>query len=110
MTGTRKSIVVILIVLVSFTLTQAAVFAADKGDFSTAPCKNNGKKWRIGYYEGGEYNDYQMTLKATIKGLMDLGWIEAAEVPPQEGIQTKGLWNWLADQAKSDYLEFPKDA
>lgn len=110
MKGIRKSIVFVLLVLVSFTLTHAVAFAADKGDFSTAPCKNNGKKWRIGYYEGGEYNDYQLTLMATIKGLMDIGWIEAAEIPPQEGIQTKGLWNWLADQAKSDYLEFPKDA
>jgi len=110
MKGIRKFTVLALLALASFTFTEAALYAADKGDSSTAPRDNNGKKWRIGYYEGGEYNDYQLTLTATIKSLMDLGWIEAAEIPPQEGIQTKGLWTWLAEQAKSDYLEFPKDA
>ncbi|MDY0038877.1 MAG: ABC transporter substrate binding protein [Desulforhabdus sp.] len=105
-----KFTVVVLLVLASCIFIQAVARAAEKGDFSTAPRDNNGKKWRIGYYEGGEYNDYQLTLIATIKGLMEIGWIEPAEIPPQEGIQTKGLWNWLAEQAKSNYLEFPKEA
>jgi ABC-type uncharacterized transport system substrate-binding protein len=92
-------------------LVNVSVMAADKGNFSTAPATApDGKKWRIGYYEGGEYIDYQTTLTATAKGLMELGWIEKAEIPPQEGEQTKTLWNWLVADAKSNYIEFVQDA
>lgn len=84
--------------------------SARAAEYRTAPTLNKGAKWRIGYYEGGEYMSYQKTLMAVIAGLMDTGWIEKAEIPPQEGIQTKNLWNWLAAQAKSSYLEFVADA
>ena len=79
-------------------------------DFSTTPKDNTGKKWRIGYYEGGEYIDYQKIFSETIKGLMALGWIKKEALPPQSGEQTKELWNWLATQAQSKYIEFVKDA
>jgi ABC-type uncharacterized transport system substrate-binding protein len=41
---------------------------------------------------------------------MEMGWIERAEIPPQKGDQTKDLWNWLATDGKSKYLQFVKDA
>lgn len=85
-------------------------FAADNGDFSVEPKTNNGEPWRIGYYEGGEYIEYQKVLIATTKELMALGWIEMPEIPPQEGIQTKDFWHWLADNAKSKYIQFVADA
>ena len=73
------------------------------------PTTNNGKKWRIAYYEGGPYIDYQQIFTETIQGLMRLGWIEIAEIPPQKGEETKTLWQWLSTKAKSNYLEFAKD-
>ncbi|MCP3942184.1 MAG: ABC transporter substrate-binding protein [Desulfobacteraceae bacterium] len=79
-------------------------------DFSTQPVKNNGEKWRIGYYEGGEYYDYKGVFIATIKGLMELGWIEKANIPVDKGEFTTKIWNWLATEMKSDFLEFVKDA
>jgi ABC-type uncharacterized transport system substrate-binding protein len=91
-------------------MANAPVLAADVPEFSTTPKTNNGKKWRIGYYEGGEYIDYQKIFAETIKGLMELGWIEQANLPPQKGEQTKQLWNWLATNAKSRYLRFVKNA
>ncbi len=84
--------------------------AADKGNFSTEPTTNNGKKWRIGYYEGGEYYDYKGVFVATIKGLMEIGWIEKATIPVDKGEFTTEIWSWLATQMKSEYLEFVKDA
>lgn len=87
-----------------------SVLAADKKAFSMEPTLNNGKKWRIAYYEGGPYIDYQQVLTETVRGLMQLGWIVTAELPKQKGEETKTLWLWLATKAKSDYLEFPKDA
>ena len=88
----------------------APVEAADAAEFSTRPVTNGGKKWRIGYYEGGDYLQYQMTLMATVRGLMKLGWIEPATIPSQADEQTGKLWAWLADNLASDYLEFVKDA
>jgi len=84
--------------------------AADKGSFATTPIKKNGQKWRIGYYEAGEYIDYPAILSATVRGLMDLGWIEKVDIPMPKDKQTKELWNWLATDLRSEYLEFVKDA
>lgn len=44
----------------------------------------------------------------TIRGLMQLGWIEISELPKQKGEENKVLWDWLATKAKSKYIEFPK--
>ncbi|BBB27613.1 ABC transporter substrate-binding protein [Amphritea japonica] len=78
----------------------------DKGVFSTKPVMNGDQRWRIGYFEGGEYIDYQKILIETVKGLMQTGWIDKAEIPDQEGEQTALLWQWLQDEVKSEFVEF----
>ena len=103
-----KKITIFLIILIFATST--AGFAADKGIFKTTPNLKDGKKWRIGYYEGGPYIDYQLIFAETIKALMTMGWIEKALLPNLKGEETGGLWKWLATEAKSNYLEFVKDA
>jgi ABC-type uncharacterized transport system substrate-binding protein len=100
---------ILLILCVGLLITLPGI-AETQQEFSNAPKTNNGKKWRIGYHEGGEYVDYQKYLIATVQGLMDLGWIEQTKIPPQQGEQTKELWIWLADNAQSNYIEFVKDA
>lgn len=100
----------IILLCMAVFISNVPVVAAGQRDVSTAPKTDNGKKWRIGYYEGGEYVDYQKIFAETINGLMKLGWIEQAYLPPQKGEQTKQLWNWLATEAKSKYLQFVKDA
>lgn len=96
--------------LIAGFISNFSVFAADKGNFLTVPTTNNGKPWRIGYYEGGEYIDYQSTVIATVNGLIGLGWIEKIEIPTQEGTQTKDLWKWLSTNIKSKYIKFVSDA
>lgn len=91
-------------------LSSVSVLAADKGDFSIKPSTNNGKKWRIGYFEGGEFINYQLNFLGIVKGLMDMGWIEKAKIPHQSGEQTAQLWQWLANSTESRYIEFVKDA
>jgi ABC-type uncharacterized transport system substrate-binding protein len=91
-------------------LTNVPVSAKNDKQFSVTPDTNKGKRWRIGYHEGGAYGDYQKVFIATMQALMAMGWIEKIEIPPQEGEQTKDLWNWLASNAKSKYIEFVKDA
>ena len=105
--STLRRVSIIALVLVFATCLP--LLAADKDNFSITPKTNDGKKWRIGYYEGGAYIDYQKIFTETIKGLMKIGWIEQAEIPPQKGEQTKELWAWLNTQAKSEYIEFIKD-
>ena len=106
MSTLRKVSIIALVLVFACCL---PLMAADKDNFSTTPKTNDGKKWRIGYYEGGEYIDYQKIFTETITGLMKIGWIEQAEIPPQKGEQTKELWTWLNTKAKSKYVEFVKD-
>ncbi len=87
----------------------ALALAADKGDFSTAPVTHNGKKWRIGYFEGGDYINYQLNFLGIIRALMDMGWMERATIPEQTGEQTAGLWKWLCADTQSQYIEFVAD-
>jgi ABC-type uncharacterized transport system substrate-binding protein len=105
----RRWRIQIAIVIVCILLWQFPAFSADKGNFKTTPKLNNGKKWQIGYYEGGPFINYQENLEATFKGLMNLGWIEKKEIPPQKGEQTKDLWAWAGANLKSNYLIFVKD-
>jgi len=88
----------------------SALSTTDNPSFPTTPTTNKGKKWRIAYYEGGPFTDYQQVFTETIRGLMQFGWIEPAELPKQKGEENKVLWEWLSTKVKSNYLEFPKDA
>ena len=76
-----------------------------------APLKNSGQKWRIAYVEGGPYQDYQATLIAFVKSLMEMGWIKEGELPEsQDAAETETLWSWLATDMRSDYLTFVDNA
>ncbi|MCU0589128.1 MAG: hypothetical protein MUF52_13365 [Syntrophobacteraceae bacterium] len=100
---------IVLTLFIVLWLGQGAM-GGGKTDFTAAPKTNNGQKWRIAYFEGGEYTDYQKIFSETIRALMKLGWIETAEIPPQGGEETKSLWSWLSTGARSKYLEFVQDA
>ncbi len=92
-----------------FTLFVTGLYA--QADYQTTPTTNNGKKWRIGYLEGGPYNNYQSILKALVLNLMESGWIQQAPLPTnKDNRETQTLWRFLSTSIKSDYLEFPMDA
>lgn len=102
----------ISIILILFVLLPAAgVFgSSERKAFSTAPQTNNGVKWRIGYYEGGEYSNYYKYMRALVHGLMDLGWIKQETIDFKGPHQTRELWNYLSRNIKSDYIEFKQNA
>jgi len=78
--------------------------------FPTTPtAKPDGKRWRIGYVESGDYDQYPLTLTQIVNGLRHLGWLTLkADIP--KGISGHDLWTWLAANAQSRYLEFVADA
>jgi ABC-type uncharacterized transport system substrate-binding protein len=78
--------------------------------FPTTPtAKPDGKRWRIGYVESGDYNQYPLTLTQIINGLSHLGWLKLnADIP--KDISGRDLWQWLAANAQSKYLQFVADA
>ena len=52
-----ETIIGILMIVVAVSITTAG--ATGKASFGMKPMLKNGQKWRIAYYEGGEYIDYQ---------------------------------------------------
>ena len=69
------------------------------------PRLNNGKKWRIGYYEGGAYSDYTDTMRTLVKGLSELGWIKDQNPPDLFQEMPKPYWDWLS-HCNSPFLFF----
>lgn len=90
--------------------TAASAPAGQASVFATTPtAKPDGKRWRIGYVESGNYDQYPLTLTQIIKGLQHLEWLHLnTDIP--KGISGHDLWTWLAANAQSKYLEFVQDA
>ncbi len=74
------------------------------------PPENPERTMRIGYLEGGEFPDYQTIFLRTVEGLIHLGWIEPMKLPENYDANHRRVWEWVADNATSDYIEFVKDA
>jgi ABC-type uncharacterized transport system substrate-binding protein len=86
------------------------VMTIDAKASSTKPVTNHGKKWRIGYYEGGAYINYPGNLKAIVAGLVDLGWMAPVAFPViADQTQSKPVWDYLTKHTKSAYIEFVPD-
>lgn len=93
-------------------LTFSIGLATDQNKYGMTPkTKPNGKKWRIGYLEGGPYANYQLYLKEIVGAFGELGWVQKAAIPAQRDPEdTSRMWAWIAANAKSEYLEFVADA
>lgn len=84
--------------------------AQSSGGYRTTPTTNNGKKWNIGYYEGGPYINYPANLRAIAKGLIKLGWMDkAVKADIKDVTDSKSIWEALS-KAKSTYLRFDHQA
>lgn len=75
----------------------------------TAPVSNDGAPWRLAYYEGGAYEEYPRHLLPIIDGLATLGWLEPLDIPRFAPDDAASIWAYLAENARSDYLEFVAD-
>ena len=100
--ATLFGVVLPLFLLLSFSL---VVTPSQAGD---SPTLNKGKKWRIGYYEGGPYSEYTDTMRTLVKGLIQLGWILDTNPPELYEQMPKPYWDWLS-RCNSPYLSFSAD-
>lgn len=79
-------------------------------DVKTTPTLNEGKKWRIAYYEGGPWANYHKTMMAVVKGLMEKGWIEKKPIPDfPDPDDNRPVWRWLNHSVNSAFLDFIAD-
>jgi ABC-type uncharacterized transport system substrate-binding protein len=78
---------------------------------STAPITNHGRKWRIGYYEGGAYFNYPGNLRAIVAGLVEMGWMAPIDIPTvKDQTLSRPVWDYLVKHTQSAYIEFVGDA
>lgn len=102
-----RTMATLLIFCCLFLLAQSVSFA---GQGPVKPVTNNGAKWRVALYQGGDYEDYSKILMATIKGLMEMGWIETASMPEQKTTPSmEKIWSWLSTEVKGEYIDFVQD-
>lgn len=103
-----------LVFIFFFLTTSLSCFSIDASDnrrYSIKPKTNNGKRWRIGYLEGGAFSNYPINLKALVEALADLGWVEIInEIPLNDESDTRDLWAWISRNVKSKYIKFLPDA
>ena len=85
---TNGRLVGVLLLALACLVPTAGAFAGADDDFPTTPRTDDGRRWRIAYYQGGNYIDYTAALTALVKGLMTLGWIEAEPPPVGDGEAT----------------------
>lgn len=84
--------------------------AAFAKPYDTAPIRPEpDDRWRIGYVESGDYVEYPLTMGEIADGLETLGWLQLP-VPRPQNLTGQELWQWLALNAKSEWLEFVADA
>lgn len=106
-----KSLVLATLLLISHigSLQAKPLIHPSPPGFTTAPTvKPSGQKWRIGYFESGEFAEYPRTLRAIVQGLQKLGWLTVPEMPAD--LDGRQLWQFLAENVKSDTVEFVADA
>jgi len=73
------------------------------GFAKNGPKLNNGKKWRIAYYEGGPFSEYTDTMRTLVAGLIELGWITEKNPPDYRQEMPKPYLDWLI-KSNSPYL------
>ncbi len=74
-----------------------------------SPLLNDGEKWRVAYYQGGNFADYTLSLEETIYSLSETGWVQQPQFP-QDRENTSRTWQYLSTELDSDYIEFVDDA
>lgn len=107
----RKKLMSISMIIFLIICILIGIYTLIFTDKRTTPKLNHGKKWKIAYYEGGNYRTYRSTLIGFLQGLAEKKWIYPFDINdiPQD-IDDKGdsksLWLWACANIKSNYIKF----
>ncbi len=103
---------IVLVALVGGIVIASLVTLWPSGESEdVSPIRRDDHLWRLAYYEGGPFYNYPQYLTALLDGLIALGWMEPITLPVLDPPDdAHALWQFLADNAQSDYLTFLPDA
>ena len=96
-----------ILVLVSLFWVIIPVRAADDA-ISTSPQTHDGKKWRVAYYEAGNFANYNEMLASIVVSLGKIGWLTGLQDFPEKS-DAATMWQWLSTHATGNYIEFVND-
>lgn len=99
------TIIIVCLTFVIFQAWEKTFFSSDEFQ----PCLNNGKKWKIGYLQGGKAQRFELTLRNFIDNMAKLGWLEPVDwsgLP--KSATAENAWNYLAENMQSKYLRISK--
>jgi len=98
-----RNLIAVILFAVLVGMSAMPLDAMADSDASTAPRLNHGKKWRIGYYEGGPYRNYPINLRTIVAGLAGLGWMAPGDIPAyQDDSDSRKGWDYLVQHVNSD--------
>lgn len=99
-----RQFIQIAVIVVIFVISPVHVFAFDLSPVQKA----DHSRFRLAFYEGGQYPDYITIFKQTLYGLMELGWIDRIDLP-DFGNDHHAFWLWAVEHLQSRYVECAKD-
>lgn len=107
----KKTAFVIILFLIVFASVEflSILLKAESAELTGS---QSTEKFRIGYCEGEPFVNFAGTFYGLLEGLAEAGWLEGIEDMPYEPGQedSRIMWEWLATNVNSDYLEFVNDA
>ncbi len=107
----KNTLLLLVIIVLVIILGIVALIQFSPKVHSVIPHSNGDHPWKIGYYEGGSFIDYTLSLRGLVKGLSDLGWIDPITIPEfLDKDDAHPIWEFLAQNVKSNYIAFSRDA
>lgn len=108
----KKFIIILGIVVGCLFISNVAISDNNINNSDKPTTRIDGTKWQIGYCESENFITYPQTLVAIINGLNENGWIDNLEGFNEvaDSGDSRLIWNWLATNEVSHYLDFTEDA
>jgi len=105
----RRAVLMVAAVLAAIFLVLPNIRSDETDVFG--PVTNDGRVWRIGYYQGGDYNDYHQNLLAMVDAFAEHGWMEPIDLHDFENSEdTSALWMYLSSHVDSGFIAFDPQA
>ena len=106
----RSIAVMVGVAVLAIGTLAAAVLLLVRKPAPEAPRKASTPRFRIGYYEGGSYPNYDQILASMATELVALGWLDGAPDLLSGDRAAAPLWSSLSRESQSDHIVFVEEA